>query len=120
MTGTLAGRRDSTSEVLVRRTAKNCSAVLLMCLGLVYGSEHLSAQILPADRTTQWRPGVVGGIPNRTTICASLNAATYGNGSTDASAAIQSALDGCPSGQVVLLSAGTFKVNTLLLLHSSI
>src|SRR5262252_861484 len=78
------------------------------------------AQILPADRTTTWRPGVVGGIPNRTTVCTTLNAATFGNGSQDASAAIQTALNACPTGQVVMLSAGTFTVNNYVLIHSAI
>jgi hypothetical protein len=62
----------------------------------------------------------VGGIPSRTTTCAMIDAATYGNGATDASAGIQAALDACPDGQVVELSAGTFTVNNLLLVHSAI
>jgi hypothetical protein len=96
------------------------STALLVGLGLVCGSTGVSAQILPADRTTVWRPGVVGGIPDRTTICATLNAATYGNGTVEASAAIQTALDTCPSGQVVKLSAGSFMVNNHLLIHTAV
>ncbi len=66
-----------------------------------------------------WNPGMMskGGIPSRTSTCATL---APGNGSTDNSARIQSALEGCPSGQVVQLSAGTFVINNLLLVHSSI
>jgi hypothetical protein len=77
---------------------------------------------IPADRTTTWNPGLmaVGGIPNRTAVCATVNASTYGNGSADASAGIQAALDACPAGQVVMLSAGNFKVNNYLLIHSGI
>src|SRR6266852_4694094 len=66
---------------------------------------------LSADRRTVWNPGVTGGIPNRTTICANINASTYGNGAQDATAGIQSAIDACPLGQVVQLSAGTFTIN---------
>ncbi len=94
--------------------------VLSTCAGLVACSTNLFAQILPADRTTTWRPGVVGGIPNRTAVCATLAAATFGNGATDASAAIQSALDSCPNDHVVMLSAGNFTVNNYLLVHSAI
>jgi len=53
-----------------------------------------------------------GGIPARTTVCATVQASTYGNGSQDASAGIQAALDACPAGQVVALSAGTFTINS--------
>ena len=53
----------------------------------------------------------VGGVPGRTTIFKTLHAATYGNGTSDASSAIQAALDACPVGQVVQLSAGTFLCN---------
>lgn len=62
----------------------------------------------------------VGGIPNRTTIFTNLAASTYGNGLQDASSGIQAALDACPAGQVVQLSAGTFTVNNYLLIHSAI
>src|SRR5260370_5391083 len=66
---------------------------------------------LSADRRTVWNPGVTGGIPNRTTICANINASTYGNGTQDATAGIQAAISACPLGQVVQLSAGTFTIN---------
>ena len=63
-----------------------------------------------ADRLTLWRPGVAGGIPQRTTVCRTVNASTYGNGASDATAGIQAAINGCPAGQVVQLSAGTFTI----------
>jgi hypothetical protein len=57
------------------------------------------------------RAGVTpnGGIPPRSAICATVSAATYGNGATDASAGIQAAVDACPEGQTVLLGPGLFK-----------
>src|SRR6266851_4339860 len=58
---------------------------------------------IPPERITVWNPGVPGGIPVRTTVCATISASTYGNGTTDAAAAINSALAACPSGQVVML-----------------
>jgi hypothetical protein len=67
------------------------------------------ADLIPADRRIDWRlAGIPGGIPRRTTICATVDAATYGRGNVDATAAIQAALDACPAGQVVLLPAGTY------------
>ncbi len=73
--------------------------------------------ILPADRATVWNPGLmaVGGIPVRSTICRTL-----APGGGNDSPAIQSALDVCPAGQVVLLAPGTFTVLDYLLVHTAI
>lgn len=85
--------------------------ILILLMFAVAIANPASADILPTERRTTWNPGIPGGIPARTTICASLNASTYGNGTVDASAAIQAAIDACPVGQVVQLSAGEFLVN---------
>ena len=66
--------------------------------------------IMPSDRRTTWSPGIPGGIPARTTVCATVAASAFGNGAQDATAAIQAAIDACPAGQVVQLSAGDFRV----------
>ena len=70
------------------------------------------AEIIPAERRTTWNPGMPGGVPARTTVCATVNASTYGNGSQNATAGIQSAINACPVGQVVQLSAGTFRISS--------
>src|SRR5690348_16870403 len=63
--------------------------------------------ILPADRTTTWNPGMTaaGGIPVRSTVCATL---TPRGGARDDTAQIQGAINACPGGHVVQLAAGTF------------
>ena len=66
--------------------------------------------LIPSNRLTTWSPGIPGGVPSRTTVCANVSASTYGNGSSDASRGIQAAMDACPVGQVVQLSAGDFKI----------
>jgi hypothetical protein len=78
----------------------------------------VAAGLIPADRLTVWAPGIRGGIPARATACATLNASALGDGSRDASAGIQAALDACPAGQVVQLSRGTFNVDQSYLLIS--
>jgi hypothetical protein len=55
--------------------------------------------------------GVPGGIPHRVTIGATVDAATYGTGLVDASAAIGAAIDACPPGQVVYIPAGTYRLD---------
>ena len=80
------------------------------CSAPVKSPIAVAGDIIPADRRTAWNPGIPGGIPSRTTICATVDAAAYGDGSTDATAAIQSAIDGCPERQVVLLPAGTYRL----------
>ncbi|MGA2001516.1 MAG: discoidin domain-containing protein [Terriglobales bacterium] len=63
--------------------------------------------ILAPSRAINWSTaGVTGGIPNRTTVCATID--PY-DGPADA---INTAIANCPSGQVVLLSAGTFNLTS--------
>jgi len=76
--------------------------------------------VIPVERRTTWNPGIPGGIPSRTTVCATVDASSYGNGSGDATAGIQNALNGCPVGQVVQLSAGDFKITGTLLITKGI
>lgn len=70
--------------------------------------------LLPKDRMVKWKPGLMpfGGIPRRTTIYKTLSPSGH-----DDSNAIQVALANAPSGQVVLLSPGTFIVNNLILMR---
>jgi hypothetical protein len=70
-----------------------------------------SSAMFPPDRLTTWRPGVPGGVPARSRACATISAATYGDGARDATEGIQAAIESCPAGEVVLLSAGTFTIN---------
>jgi hypothetical protein len=60
--------------------------------------------LIPTD--TAWQTaGVPGGIPSRTTIYTTLS-----SGATQAQ--IQTAIDNCPSGQVVVLGAGTYSITS--------
>jgi hypothetical protein len=100
----------------------NFSNVILnvaLLLGLSAGLAHTT--IIPSDRMIDWtQSGIPGGIPSRTTVYSTIQASTYGNGSTDATSGIQAALDGCPSNQVVLLSSGTFRINGNLTVPSNV
>jgi hypothetical protein len=74
------------------------------------GSISLGA-ILPADRATIWNPGMrgAGGIPVRTSICSTLSPRGR---ALDDTAQIQTAIDACPPGEVVQLTAGSFIINS--------
>jgi hypothetical protein len=61
------------------------------------------AEIVGPDRRITWTPGVSGGIPHRTTVCATLRPSGGDDG-----AAIATAVKNCPAEGVVMLSAGTF------------
>jgi hypothetical protein len=84
---------------------------VLGALGLLAYALPSAADVLPAGRRTTWSPGIPGGIPNLTTVCTTVNASTYGNGTQDATNGIQNAINNCPNGQVVRLSAGDFLIN---------
>jgi hypothetical protein len=68
--------------------------------------------LLPADSnaSANWQMAgmlSVGGIPNRTTVCATVSPK---GGGADDTTDIQNAVNACPLGQVVSLSAGTFTI----------
>jgi hypothetical protein len=69
----------------------------------------------PPDRATTWAPGVPGGFPHRTTICATILPPAG-----EASGAINAAIASCPLGQVVQLQAGTYQTNDLVLLNRGV
>ncbi len=77
--------------------------------------ETAFCQIIPPNRLPTWQGnvGVPGGIPNRTTVYTTIAAGA-------STATIQSAINACPSNQVVLLSAGTYTLTTSLSLKSGV
>jgi hypothetical protein len=99
------------------------TANLLTLLALMPAASARSS-VLPADgdASANWRMAgmlSVGGIPNRTTICATV--APLGSGRDD-TANIQSAIDACPDGEVVSLPAGVFTIaeGNLILIHKPV
>lgn len=101
-----------------RKSVWSCAIVLLMAW-------PAGAQPVPLTRlaTANWQTAGVtpnGGIPARTTICATLRASTYNDGVNDAAPGIQAAVTACPVGQTVLLSAGTFKVLSVITVNKGI
>jgi hypothetical protein len=94
--------------------------VIVLLVWSASGRAQIDTSIVPAANRTLWKPGVQGGIPVRSTVCTTIQASAFGNGTQDASSALQSAVNNCPSGQVVALSAGTFTVNTAVIISKSI
>lgn len=96
--------------------------LLVIVIGFpVYSRAQSASGIISASRMTNWSSaGIPGGIPNRTSICATIDASTYGNGSSDATAGIQNALNSCSANGVVSLSAGTFLINGSIQIPSNV
>src|SRR2546428_13058504 len=87
----------------LRRVLLLCS-LLVLCLSTPAHAQ-LCSGILDPSRAVDWsQAGIPGGIPTRTTICATLNP-----GATPAQ--INSAIASCPAGQAVLLTAGTSSIS---------
>ena len=107
----MSGTPSAGTGMRVFRALSRVSGLVAVSLGLLGPARVATADVIPADRLINWNPGIPGGIPNYTTVCATVNASDYGNGAVDATAGIQAAIDGCPVGQVVKLSAGNFQVN---------
>ena len=95
------------------------AASLLPMLCLAFGgtpqpalAQKTTGDILPVDgnASANWKMAgmlSVGGIPNRTTVCATV--IPLGSGHDD-TGDIQGAINSCPAGQVVSLAAGTFTI----------
>jgi hypothetical protein len=84
---------------------RGLSLIAPLCLASCLYAQLWSG-IISSPRASDWSiAGVPGGIPARTTICTTLNP-----GAT--AAQITSALQACPSGQTVYLSAGTYNLST--------
>ncbi len=103
--------------------------VLWLSAVMVSGGDSMSAPpatsaltVLTSDRRTSLNPGMmaVGVVPARSTVCARVDASTYGNGSVESSKGIQAAINACPEGQVVQLSAGTFLANNYVIIPKGI
>jgi hypothetical protein len=102
---------DGTQTVSVQ-ACENGACTSPATLTMNVASQGGGGSILPPDRnaSANWQMAgmlSVGGIPNRTTICATVH--PIGAGADDATN-IQNAIGACPAGQVVLLSAGTFTI----------
>jgi hypothetical protein len=104
------------------------TALLLSLLGLAPASAVFAAEsadrVLPSDgdASANWKMAgmlSMGGIPNRTTICATVQ--PLGSNQDD-TANIQNAIESCPDGDVVALAAGTFTIaeGNLVLIHKPV
>jgi hypothetical protein len=76
------------------------------------GSGDPAAGVVPTynDTYANWKNAglaLAGGIPDRTTICATVNPL---GGGLDDYTDIQNAIDNCPAGEVVQLAAGAFSI----------
>ena len=90
----------------------------------VYSHGQLWSGILAPSRAVDWsstNPGVVGGIPSEPwTQCGSTIAA-YGSSASPASpSTINTAISGCSSNTYVLLGAGTFYLNSGIVMKSGV
>src|SRR5438093_13752177 len=77
----------------------------LLCIS---GCLYAQTGIIDPSRRVDWtNAGISGGIPNRATNCATLS-------SSATSTQINSAIQNCPSGQVVFLNAGTYNLSGMI------
>jgi hypothetical protein len=88
--------------------------IFVLLIPFSAGAQQPWSGILDPTRAIDWtNVGVPGGIPNRTTICASLTPSS-------SLAQINAALSACPSGGVVSLSAGTYNINGTINVPSNV
>jgi hypothetical protein len=90
---------------------------LILVLTLFTGFQCFGQQwsgVLAPSRAVDWtNAGLPGGIPNRTTICANVS-------TSDSTSTIQSKINSCPAGQVVLFPAGTWNLTSSIYANKGI
>jgi PKD repeat protein len=95
---------------MLHRLIRTEGQTLLVSVAILLSISATSfSQIIASNRRTIWQGnvGVPNGIPNRTTIYTTIPAGA-------SLSTIQSAINACPSNQVVLLSAGTYSLSGTL------
>lgn len=82
---------------------------LIFFVGITPVMQGQSASFLPSSRTVDWsHAGIPGGIPDANwPVCKTISP----SGGADDSTAIQDAINSCPAGSVVDLTAGTFNIH---------
>lgn len=84
---------------------------------------------IPVERTIDWQnwSGVPGGIPIRTNVFCNVRVSipgsgllATGNGTTDDAAALQAAINLCPSNRVIYLPNGRYRINSALNFKSGV
>src|SRR5437867_6234401 len=111
----------TTREVGKAWATRSLGIALAICMSLTVGGDltvRSGAEpwsgILDPSRAIDWiHAGIPGGIPNRTTICASIDPGS-------SAAQIDAAIAACPANQVVFLSAGTFTLSAGLNMKSDV
>lgn len=88
-------------------------SIMLLCLPGFLSAQSWSGIIDPSRAIDWTKAGVTGGIPNRTTICATLS-------SSATASQINSAISSCPAGQVVKLNPGNYTVNGGLRMRNNV
>jgi hypothetical protein len=124
-TGTLVASENKGTYTLTATSVVDSSLTDTAYVTLVDPSPTDPSGLLPVDRITRWDPGIPGGVPNATHVFETVSAATYGNNSTDAAAAINGAIQRAGAAaseagrQVVYLPAGTYRVSVPVLLDQN-
>jgi hypothetical protein len=94
--------------------------IILICLTWFLLSISAFSDLIPSDRIIDWsQAGVPGGIPSYP-VWTNMTLLDP-TGTSDCSAAIQSALDNCPPFYAVKIPSGTFKItNMISLTHTNV
>ena len=99
-----------------------CLTLMALVLWLYVAQPAAVSQIIPEGRSVDWSlypPGVKGGVFTNRAVFTNMTSIDN-TGTQGVSAAIQSAINICPSNQVVYLPSGTFLLTTGLVLKSGI
>src|SRR6185295_2548363 len=79
MSGTPSAGRGHPPVALRQARSRHLSSLwtVALALGWLAHAQPAPADVIPPERLTNWNPGIPGGIPSYTTVCATVNASDY-------------------------------------------
>jgi hypothetical protein len=87
-----------------------CAALILPLYFVCASPDPAHAAIIPSNRIIDWKPGIPGGIPTYPVGVNVKDHGARGDGRTDDTKAIQSAIDACPAGRAVYIPEGSYRL----------
>jgi len=97
-----------------------------MIAAMVAATAHAQSELIPANRTVPWIAGITvgvpGGIPTNRTRTIDVTQAPYNadkSGASNASPALQAAINAAAAGDVVYMPAGVYRVESTLMINQT-
>jgi hypothetical protein len=101
-------------------TSKKILFLMVLCLLMVLKLSEVSAAILPPEHSINWQPGLPEAIPDYPVSKNVRDFGAMGDGNTNDTQAIQTAINAAPDGTAVLVPEGVYLITASIQIQSSV